>query len=190
MPVKNRNQERWLVIMVLFSLVPFFQNMSPFDSSRIDIRAIAPDRPEGSWDSEYGRYFPKNYGQFLGLGDVGNALFEHNLDPIIKDFEDRYLTFSSGARGTLGPPEGSSAANAGLSKSPYRWSVGLLNSQKLRLMYEDSRWLGDLRFSVEIKNQANGSQFFLSRSLNENWGFGLSHQLEGRQSRLHLDYHW
>ncbi|MGZ5280525.1 MAG: hypothetical protein ACXWC9_11305, partial [Pseudobdellovibrionaceae bacterium] len=74
-------KEKWLILGFLLALVPLFQNMSliPEEDDTVDIREIAPFRPEGTWDSPFAQYLPSDL-HASSLSDVEQSILSHNFD--------------------------------------------------------------------------------------------------------------
>lgn len=181
-------KDKWLLLFLLVSLVPLFQNMSPFDNSVVDIRDIAPRKPAGNWNSDYGAYFPESNSDIQSLGDAQNEFLQHNFSSYLRDFELRYLTLDSRRfRFAEGKESSGSLHEVGQTS---HWSLGLINSNKLRLLYLNDKVFNGLKFSMEAGPSIQGVSLRVDQDLGRNWGLGVSHQTELRQSRVQLDYRW
>lgn len=179
-------KEKWLILFILVAMVPMFQNMSPFDTAVIDIRDIAPRKPAGNWNSDYANFFPSNNSGMTSLGDVQSELLGHHFNPYLREFESKYLTFDSHSFSGGGPGP---AASSSVEKSS-RWTVGLVNSNKLRVLYLNEKIFKGMQFSMETGADHGGLNLNITQDLGSNWGLGLNHQTDLRQSRVTLDYNW
>lgn len=93
MPLRQKDQDRWLIFIVLIALVPLFQNLSPFDPSRIEIRIAAPAKPPGAREpGEERPLLVENPGSHRKFGEHGTDIFEHNFYREFEDFESLDLT--------------------------------------------------------------------------------------------------
>lgn len=183
---KYRIKDKWLLLFVLVAMVPLFQNMSPFDTTVIDIRDIAPRKPAGNWNSDYANFFPNNNSRMTSLGDVQSELLGHHFNPYLRELESKYLTYDSHSFSGGGS---SSVASSDTQKTS-RWTVGLVNSNKLRVLYLNEKIFKGMQFSMEAGAAHGGLNLNITQDLGNNWGFGLNHQTDLRQSRVTLDYTW
>jgi len=185
--------EKWLILGILLALVPFFQNMSliPEEDDSVDIREIAPFRPEGTWDSPFAQYLPSDMSA-SSLSDVEQSILSHNFDPLLKDLELTYAPKSSSSAGRRAPA--SIAPGTGVdevvSETNTNWKLGLINPTKLRLMYSNNELAEGFQLSCEAESGHRGLFFRMSHPLSTQLNLGVTHETDLRQSQIQLDYRW
>jgi hypothetical protein len=183
--------EKWLILGILLALVPFFQNMSPSssDDDRVDLRDIAPVRPEGNWDSPLAQLLPTDM-HATDLNGVGQNILSHNFDPMLKELELTYLPHGRNlSAGSRAPASVGPAAAEAAGKDSSSWKLGVINPTKLRLMYSNPQIAEGFQLSCETEG-TSGLFFKMSHPLSSKMNLGITHETGQRQSQIQVDYRW
>lgn len=182
--------EKWLILGLLLALVPFFQNMSPVrdEDDRIDLREIAPLRPEGNWDSPYAQLLPAQM-RATSLQEVEQDILSHNFDPMLKELELTYLPRGGGS-GSSRSPASLGEKDVELENDRSSWKLGLINPTKLRLMYSNPQIAEGFQLSCEAESGQKGLYFRMSHPLSSQLNVGVTHETGQRQSQIQMDYRW
>jgi len=183
--------EKWLILGILLALVPFFQNMSliPEEDNSVDIREIAPFRPEGTWDSPFAQYLPSDI-HASSLSDVEQSILSHNFDPLLKDLELTYAPKGSSSSGQRSPASIAPETDELTPEANANWKLGVINPTKLRLMYSNNELAEGFQLSCEAESGHRGLFFRMSHPLSTQLNLGVTHETDLRQSQIQLDYRW
>ncbi len=184
--------EKWLILGILLALVPLFQNMSLIpneDGDSIDIREIAPARPEGNWDSPLAQYIPQNM-HATSLTDVQQSFLSHNFDPMLKDLELTYFPHGSAHGTSVAQRSPASLGAEEVKEKASNWKLGVINPTKVRLMYSNPEVAEGFQVSCEAQSGQAGLYFRMSHPLTSKLNLGVTHETALRQSQIQMDYRW